>query len=558
MMTRTKNGVLFRPISSGLLALAGCSAIVWSAAAMSLGAPDLPQQFHPGIVAQSPTTNGNQPATSRVSVLRPTLDPLAEPERKAPKPRHLSILMVGDTGFAPHRAAPRPKGVAKHGSWLTWQQTTRHIAPMIDGDLNFANVETVISDDTRLRPFPKRFNFISHPEGMRHLVKTGFNLFSLANNHSFDYGAAGIRETLLHSEAYRRDGLLAYAGTGMTNAEAAHTPVVQKKGIKVAFAAIGIGASAGGIQRATAKRPGQLNLRSPVDRKRLFDNLKQADADFRILSVHNGPERIIRPSGHEVAFTRRDLLKAGKVDLLIGHHAHVTRGLEMNNGRLIVYGLGNFLHQGTANMARHGGCRNYSIIVKVHLAGQGEERPQIAAIEVFPITATHIQPRRLNARQSARRIGIINGLAAQFDDPGQGARGVRFTTRRDGSGLFCTAAAKAHPATAGLCEGWKPVARNVSFRRTLATCGAVLPKLESSQPLNAAVEAPSAAAPRSRSRGAPRYTRVPGTRDVVVVHGHETYAQKRVRWRKKLYTAEEVAAWKRHVARKRAKRNRNR
>ena len=60
------------------------------------------------------------------------------------------------------------------------------------------------------------------------------------------------------------------------------------------------------------------------------------------------------------------------IDLIVGHHAHVVRGVEMTpNGSLIFYGLGNFLHLGTANMTSSGICRDYGLLARVHLRRGG-------------------------------------------------------------------------------------------------------------------------------------------------------------------------------------------
>ncbi|MEL6968176.1 MAG: CapA family protein, partial [Pseudomonadota bacterium] len=387
--------------------------------------------------------------------------------------RHITLVLAGDTGYAPHRAAPRPKSVSKHGRTLSFAETTRFIRSEINGDINFANMETVISGRRSLQARPKAFNFVTHPNGARHLVNAGFNLFSMANNHSFDYGAEGVRESVRHADALQKDGLLAHAGVGLNRSQAAAAPVFSMKGSRFTFGSIGIGASSGGIQRATATRPGQLNLRNPRDLGLLMSNLRTADADYRILSVHQGPERMIRPSAYEVAGVRNTMLKQGDIDLYIGHHAHVARGVELNGDRLVIYGLGNFLHHGTANMAGKGGCRDYSLLMRVHLVAKDGEKPKLAALEALPITATHVQTKRMTPLRAAQRIAILNGLAKQFDSKNGTSSGVRFDIQNDGRGLFCTPAAAGNAATRSLCASHRPFdgSRAKRYARALATCG---------------------------------------------------------------------------------------
>ena len=85
------------------------------------------------------------------------------------------------------------------------------------------NVETVVSDRTDLprdtKGQKRPFLFKTHPAGIRHLVRTGFNLASLANNHSMDFGVPLLKQTLRHMKAMEKDGLLAYAGIGLDREE---------------------------------------------------------------------------------------------------------------------------------------------------------------------------------------------------------------------------------------------------------------------------------------------------------------------------------------------------
>lgn len=427
-----------------------------------------------------------QPIASSSNLVASVIRPIPPVKLQPPKnnqTEHITILMVGDTGYAPSRANPLPKGVYKYGRWQTFEQTTRKIRHEINADINFANIETVISASTKLRPYPKKYNFVSHPNGIKHLVDIGFNLFSLANNHSFDYGQSGIRETLQHAKKLQKHGLVAFAGTGINRQQAANISVFSTKNTQVAFGAIGIGAGSGGIQRATQTRPGQLNLNNSGDVLLVTANLRNAPADLRLLSIHRGPERHIRPYNHEINSVRK-IVRAGAADIMIGHHAHVARGMEIMDGRLIVYGLGNFLHQGTANMNGKNGCQNYSLIVKAHFVKETNQKPKLAAIEAMPINSTHMQTKRLAPKKAAKRIAILNGLANQFDNQQTNSKGVRFITQSDGTGLFCTNEAQIHAATRNLCSNFSMVhlASNNTYARATANCGRNAPTILIAKP----------------------------------------------------------------------------
>lgn len=317
---------------------------------------------------------------------------------------------------------------------------------------------------------------MGHPNCIRNLVKVGFNLFSMANNHAFDYGADGIRHSLRHAESLLGHGLLAHAGIGLNRDEAARVPVFERKGFRVAFGSIGIGASGNGIQRATDSRPGQLSLTNNDDLRLLASNLKNTDVDIRLLSIHRGPERYNQPSTYEVEAVR-DLVQQSDADIMIGHHAHVARGVEINNGRLIVYGLGNFLHQGTANMNGKGGCQDFSLVMRAHFVARKNSRPELAAVEVMPIRDTHFRAVALRGDQAARRIAVLNGFAGQFDDPAAGARGVRCVAQDDGTGIFCTKAAAINLATNALCQTFRldHLETERFYTSAAASCGKHVP-----------------------------------------------------------------------------------
>ena len=100
------------------------------------------------------------------------------------------IVVGGDIGLSGSDQPVSAKGAYRHGARYDWADLTRHLGLLVNGDINFANLETVVTDKNSLPPTPKKFRFRSHPVGVQHLVKLGFNAFSLANNHAIDYGHA--------------------------------------------------------------------------------------------------------------------------------------------------------------------------------------------------------------------------------------------------------------------------------------------------------------------------------------------------------------------------------
>lgn len=367
----------------------------------------------------------------------------------------VTIVAVGDTGLNAHAQPVRARGALKHGKLLPWDFVVKYLKDDIDGDLNFLNLETIVTSRNRLRAENKAFVFRSHPRGIRRLVDLGFNLFSTANNHSMDYAAAGARDTLRHLEAMEDHGLLAYPGLGLDREDAGRPWPVDIKGARIMVSALGIITRRFPYHRAGPRRIGQMSYQSKTDFAEVTGRLASALAAYRILSVHYGWERSVIVERDEFKKLRKIALQDNGIDLVLGHHAHVARPIEITNGKVIIYGLGNFLHHGTANMARFGICGDYGLMAKLHLRKMFGGKLVLRAIEAIPLTQMHRQTRRMEPQKSRERIEVLNYLARSVDNELAGARGVRFTPQRDGSGLYCVAGSKTDPGVIGaLCKDW--------------------------------------------------------------------------------------------------------
>lgn len=193
------------------------------------------------------------------------------------------------------------------------------------------------------------------PEHLAALRRAGFAAMTLAGNHIADCGADGIADTVRELE---RLGI-AHAGAG-ANLEAARTPLVlaTRDGRQVgvlSYNCVGPAAAWAAPQRAGcaylpvatadggAPTPAaQLTLALPETAAWLRDDIQalRASAGLVVVALHKGvvhtPARI-EPYERELAHLAID---AG-ADIVIGHHAHITRGIEFYRGKPIFHGLGN-------------------------------------------------------------------------------------------------------------------------------------------------------------------------------------------------------------------------
>jgi Bacterial capsule synthesis protein PGA_cap len=225
------------------------------------------------------------------------------------------------------------------------------IAPLLEAaDLTFANFEGVVTD--RHAPVPGASDASIVPPGQAEPLRV-FDVLSLANNHSLDAGHAGLADTISGLES-------AVVGAGPTLAVASRPAVVGRVAFVAAASVFPMGTE------AQAEAPGIAPLRiedyyaapfpgmhtpgvppqvvSVVDEEdcsRLGAAVEEARgaADIVVASVHWGDHT--RPWVlTDAERTCAQLLVEAGADVVLGHHQHLPRGVELLDGKPVFYGLG--------------------------------------------------------------------------------------------------------------------------------------------------------------------------------------------------------------------------
>jgi poly-gamma-glutamate capsule biosynthesis protein CapA/YwtB (metallophosphatase superfamily) len=169
------------------------------------------------------------------------------------------------------------------------------------------------------------------PAHVAGLTSVPFEVACLANNHVFDYGLGGFKETL---DVLRRNGIRT-VGAGLGFDEAVAPLTIEVKGAKITIVNFSEG------EDLTASRGGPGVCGWEIDRLCGLVRRCKKRGDFVIAVGHAGLEYIPFPPPYVVeAF--RALSDAG-ADCVVGHHPHVPQGLELRGGRLVAYSLGNFV-----------------------------------------------------------------------------------------------------------------------------------------------------------------------------------------------------------------------
>ena len=209
-----------------------------------------------------------------------------------------------------------------------WALGDRHCQLHLDHGLILANLEgPILPADHGISPAAK-----AGP----HLFSTSLTsderpfVFSLANNHTMDYGDMGLNRTL----AFLNNRNVMTAGAGR-NIEAARAPII----FEVDGARVGLVACCEAqFGLATLAQAGVAELGPWVYRE--IRNLKPR-VDTLIISVHAAQEMSPWPSPR-IQDQYRSFIDTG-ASVVHGHHSHVPQGIEEYNGGVILYGMGNFV-----------------------------------------------------------------------------------------------------------------------------------------------------------------------------------------------------------------------
>lgn len=240
---------------------------------------------------------------------------IAQPTKKV-----VTVTAVGDCTFATDINAPQDGSfiseVDKQDNDYTY--FLKNVSDIFaEDDLTIVNFEGTLSE--RGTRSDKQFAFRGKPEYANILSSSSVEAANLANNHSSDYGADSLADTVKTLE-----------DEGITTFNGEDTKVLDINGVKVGL--VGIYA---------------LNETRAKEIEPAMEKVKEDGAELIIVNMHWGQEGAKTPNStqRELAHKAIDL----GADLVVGHHPHVLQGLEKYNGKYIVYSLGNFCFGGNRN-----------------------------------------------------------------------------------------------------------------------------------------------------------------------------------------------------------------
>jgi hypothetical protein len=258
-------------------------------------------------------------------------------------------------------------------------------------DILFGNFESTITNHPNSIKDTSRgqvFAFRNPPEYAQLFTEVGFDVLSVANNHAMDFGTVGFQDTIKNITA-----------AGMKPVGEKNQILYSKvENIPIAFIGFCFYEYCNTVQ--------------DIEKAKALVETAQKKAKIVIVSMHVGAEGTsaihVRNQteffygenrGNSVNFART-MIDAG-ADLILGHGPHVPRAIEVYQGKLIAYSLGNFLGYRVFSTSSYKG---YSMILEAKLNPQGD------------FLSGKIIPVRLNKQaipdidQSFRTVGLLRTL----------------------------------------------------------------------------------------------------------------------------------------------------
>lgn len=268
----------------------------------------------------------------------------------APPTKPIRFIAVGD--MIAHDTVNAEALRAGGGSEYRYGALFSRVQGLLDqANLAFVNQESMANPAVPVSGYP---NFNAPEAFMDAIARAGFDLVSIANNHSLDTFTEGLE----HTARYWKEQWPAVAASGYRAPEKTISiELFPTNGLTASFAAFTYRGKSIFTQDS-----GVMLIDSPD-----FDGALVAlcaEGDFNIVSLHTGVEDSKVVTAEDEALAQK-MLDAG-VEIVLMHHSHVLKGLKktvnsQGNDALVIWSLGNFLHSQLTESQRLGGIFDFFI-----------------------------------------------------------------------------------------------------------------------------------------------------------------------------------------------------
>lgn len=300
-------------------------------------------------------------------------------EKPVPEFATVSVVAVGDNLI--HSSIYKQAADRDGNGGYDFEYAYKNVESLIRrADMAIINQETLICNDLFEPSTYPRFN---SPSALGdHMLDIGFDVFTIANNHTLDKDEAGLiacldywdsREAAVVCGAYRnaedRANIRTAEFGGITFSFLSYTELLN-----------GLSLPAGS----------ELSIGDAYDIETMKSEIAAAReiSDVCVVALHWGVEDSDIISDYQRS-TAQILADAG-ADIIIGNHPHVLRGIEEitcedGSTALCAYSLGNFISAQSVGKNLIGGALKFNVSIRIDEEAEEDQQPIIGNIEFVPI-----------------------------------------------------------------------------------------------------------------------------------------------------------------------------
>ena len=323
---------------------------------VTLPAPAEKVQMQEAAAATEATAAPQTQTPTEAPTEAPT-EPPTEPPTEAPtepQPEHFTLTFVGDCTLGCNAKMAARKSAFPQVVGTDYDYPMKNVRSIfVEDDYSFANLEGVLGDKGSARS--KKFVFRGSAEYTEIFTRNGVEGVTLANNHALDYGQEALDET---------KRILGEAGIDYVD----HLQTM----MVTTDSGLTIGVFSADFNRGTPKDEQIIGA---------IQKLKEDGAEFIVCAFHWGRENTFQATKGQKAAGQL-AIDAG-ANFVWGHHPHVLQPIEVYNGGVICYSLGNFVFGGNSDPKDHD-----TAIVQQEVIRQLDGSITMGDLTVIPCTIT--------------------------------------------------------------------------------------------------------------------------------------------------------------------------
>lgn len=271
-------------------------------------------------------------------------------------------------------------------------------------DVRICNLECVMSDVGQPWSMTSKvFHFRTDEKNISVLKTAHIDAVSIANNHVLDYEYEAMFRMIEILSANH----VKFAGSGINYRQASRPAMWVTQGKIIGLIAF---TNNEPYWQAQNNRPGIFYVPLRLNDKRavyLFNLVKKTKAlvDFLIVSAHWEPNWGYHPQPEHIPFAKA-LIESG-ADVIFGHSCHVFQGIEIYQGKPILYSTGDFIDDYKVDEVER---NDQSFVFMITTTNSN-----ITSVQLYPTIIRAMQAKNADGAESRKIVERMLSLCSEFD-----------------------------------------------------------------------------------------------------------------------------------------------